>query len=89
MATDPPAAFTVVVEPTTLGTIPMAYIVRIIDRAGGATWLAREGPDGERVFGLRKGAEVFQVREEAQIASAKAAQSDGRPGMVFSVESAP
>ena len=67
----------------------MSFVVKVVDRAGRATWLARVSPDGVRAFRSRNVAEVFQVREEAQIASAKSAQSDGLPGMVFSVESAP
>jgi hypothetical protein len=66
----------------------MSFVVKVIDRVGGVAWLARKGSDGDRLFGSRKDAEVFQAREDAQIASAKPVQSDGLPGMVFSVESA-
>jgi hypothetical protein len=64
----------------------MPFVVRIIDRAGKATWLARERPDGALPFRSRNLAEVFQRREDAQIASAKAAQSEGFSGMAYSVE---
>jgi|HubBroStandDraft_6_1064221.scaffolds.fasta_scaffold1021952_2 hypothetical protein len=67
----------------------MSFVVKVVDRVGRVTWLAPEGPDGARAYRSRKVAEVFQAREDAQIASAKAVQSDGLPGMVFSVESAP
>jgi hypothetical protein len=67
----------------------MSFVVKVIHRSGRVTWLAREGSDGARDFRSRKVAEVFQAREDAQIASAKAAQSDGLCGMVFSVEAAP
>jgi hypothetical protein len=64
----------------------VSFVVKVVDRAGAVTWLARKVPDGERLFGSRKVAEVFHSREEAQTASAKAVHSDGLPGMVFSVE---
>jgi hypothetical protein len=67
----------------------MSFIVKIVDHAGRATWLAREGSDGARALGSRKLAEVFQSREDAELACAKAAHLDGMSGMTFSVESAP
>jgi hypothetical protein len=67
----------------------MSFVVKVVDRVGRATWFASEGPDGTRAFRAQQFAEVFEVREDAQIASAKAAHSDGLCGMAFSVETAP
>jgi len=39
----------------------MSFVVKIVDRTGGVTWLAHEREQGERLFGSRKVAEIFEV----------------------------
>jgi hypothetical protein len=66
----------------------MGFVVKATGPGLSVTWLMPASDVGSHTLGARQNAVVFQTHAEAQAAADKLAESLGRLGFVFSVESA-